>query len=284
MAFRYDGWGSIMDDVSPEEFSLLPDYTNVVPSEPDQLEPTTLLPHASTRGFQIESHSHAAAILKGDFPDALLEIDNILSDFEIPVESLVRGGGGEHELTQWLRHKFRGAGWPKHNFVIRKLIDEDERESISHEIDHVRNMQNGVIALEIEWNNKDPFFDRDLENFKRLHLERVISVGIVITRGARLQRELRNLIIRFGQEHNIREIADLSAFGLHPTERQKNSIATRVHAQGVTFSEAWAQVFCQDKYGEATTHWTKLDARVRRGVGTPCPLLLIGIPPEVVSF
>ena len=25
---------------------------------------------------------------------------------------------------------------------------------------------NKLIALEIEWNNKDPFFDRDLENFK----------------------------------------------------------------------------------------------------------------------
>jgi Restriction endonuclease BglII len=35
----------------------------------------------------------------------------------------------------------------------------------------------GVVALEIEWNNKDPFFDRDLENFKRLHAEGAISVG-----------------------------------------------------------------------------------------------------------
>jgi hypothetical protein len=31
----------------------------------------------------------------------------------------------------------------------------------------------GVLALEIEWNN--PFFDRDLENFKRLHANGAIS-------------------------------------------------------------------------------------------------------------
>lgn len=43
-----------------------------------------------------------------------------------------------------------------------------------------------MLALEIEWNNKDPFFDRDLENFKRLHAEGAISVGVLITRGASL--------------------------------------------------------------------------------------------------
>jgi len=37
-----------------------------------------------------------------------------------------------------------------------------------------------------------------------------------------------------------------------------------------------------DKFGEATTHWRKLEERVRRGLGNPCPLLLVGIPREVV--
>ncbi|HSV23752.1 MAG TPA: BglII/BstYI family type II restriction endonuclease [Xanthobacteraceae bacterium] len=39
------------------------------------------------------------------------------------------------------------------------------------------------MALEIEWNNKDSFFDRDLENFKRLHADGAISVGIIVMRG-----------------------------------------------------------------------------------------------------
>ena len=42
---------------------------------------------------------------------------------------------------------------------------------------HVRRTENGTIALEIEWNNKDPFFDRDLENFQRIHKDGVISAG-----------------------------------------------------------------------------------------------------------
>jgi hypothetical protein len=39
-----------------------------------------------------------------------------------------------------------------------------------------------------------------------------------------------------------------------------------------------------DKFGEATTHWKKLEDRVHRGVGNPCPLLLIGLPDSIVKF
>ncbi len=71
------------------------------------------------------------------------------------------------------------------------MIDHVEKESISHEIDHFHPTDEGTFALEIEWNNKDPFFDRDLENFKRLHAEGVISVGAIVTRGSELQSQLR---------------------------------------------------------------------------------------------
>lgn len=139
------------------------------------------------RGFQVEFHSHAHAILKVDFPVLLDEIALLLSDLTIPIETIVRGGGGEHATTQELRRRLTDMGWNKHKFEIRKLIDGVEREFISHEVDHVRSLESGKIALEIEWNNKDPFFDRDLENFKRIHMEGAMSVGIIITRGARLE-------------------------------------------------------------------------------------------------
>ena len=41
--------------------------------------------------------------------------------------------------------------------------------------------------MEIEWNNKDPFFDRDLNNFRLLFDLRAVSVGIIITRSDELQ-------------------------------------------------------------------------------------------------
>lgn len=130
------------------------------------------------KGFQILTLHHAEAILTHDMADAVAELEKVLLDVEIPVVELIRGGGGEGEFTQRLRRALADSyGWKKHNFEIKKIVDGEEKESISHEIDHVKRFLTGTLALEIEWNNKDPFFDRDLENFKRLHADGVISVG-----------------------------------------------------------------------------------------------------------
>jgi hypothetical protein len=51
-----------------------------------------------------------------------------------------------------------------------------------------------------------------------------------------------------------------------------------------TFREAFTDKFVADKFGEATTHWRKLEDRVHRGVGNPCPLVLIGLPDAIVTF
>jgi hypothetical protein len=235
------------------------------------------------KGFQVEFLSHAKAILNVDFPDALAELETVLDKLSIPIESLIKGGGGEHETTQGLRKALAAQGWNKHKFEIKKFIDGDERESISHEVDHVRSFSDGKLAMEIEWNNKDPFFDRDLENFKRLHAEGAISAGIVLTRGTSLQTNVKNAVKRFAEERNINSYIDLKDF-VSPTTRQRDDVDRRVRHASCSFSEAWAASFCADKFGTATTHWGKLEDRIKRGVGSPCPLLLIGIPYEVITF
>jgi hypothetical protein len=219
-----------------------------------------------------------------DYPTALGELEHVLSALSIPIESLVRGGGGEAEVTQGLRRQLAHLGWRRHSFEIKKLIDGVERESISHQVDHVRTIDHGKLAMEIEWNNKDPFFDRDLENFKRLHAEAAISVGVIITRGRGLQDNIRNHILRFATDRNIMSYEDLQSYGIQPTGRQRSAVERRIRSGNTAFSQAWAEVFCSDKYGQATTHWRKLQDRVHRGVGNPCPLLLIGIPDSVICF
>jgi len=159
-------------------------------------------------------------------------------------------------------------------------VDGEEKESVSHEIDHVKKFSTGVFALEIEWNNKDQFFDRDLENFKRLHADGVISVGGIITRGSSLNLALCDIIEDFARNRNIDSMGKLEQF-YSPTTRQKKLIenAAQKHTD---FEKGWATVFAHDKFAESTTHWRKLKDRVDRGVGNPCPLVLIGIPKDVV--
>ncbi|MFZ5491943.1 MAG: BglII/BstYI family type II restriction endonuclease [Pseudomonadota bacterium] len=224
---------------------------------------------------------HAEAILKHDMPEAATELEGVLSAIAIPVEELVRGGGGEGAMTQRLRRALADIyGWRKHNFEIKKIVDGVEKESISHEIDHIKRFAAGTFALEIEWNNKDPFFDRDLENFKRLHADGVISVGAIITRGESLQNSLREFVAEFARRAGIGDLAAVSRY-YAPTQRQIGLIEQAAKARG-SFEEGWAHAFVSDKFGEATTHWRKLEDRVRRGVGNPCPLLLIGIPKQAI--
>lgn len=242
-----------------------------------------MLEALTERGFQVLTLHHAEAILTHDMPQAIVELEQALLSIEIPAEELVRGGGGEGELTQRLRRTLSGDyGWVKHNFVIEKIVDGERKESISHEIDHVRRGEAGTLVLEIEWNNKDPFFDRDLENFKRLHADGVISIGAIITRGVDLQDSLRGTIATFARNQGLDSLKALSEY-YSPTPRQKTLIMKAAERDG-NFADGWARVFVADKFGEATTHWRKLEDRVQRGVGNPCPLLLIGIPSTVITL
>lgn len=239
------------------------------------------------KGFQIRFVSHARAILTVDFPAVLSELALALSTLAIPIDEIVGSGGGETKGTQRLRRALAERAWAKKRFEITKTINGIQRESTSHEIDHVREIvDRGIVALEIEWNNKDPFFDRDLENFKRLHAEGAISVGVIVTRGSSMQDGMRTLVHRFADLRKIGSWDDLETYGVRPTKRQREAVAARTdRATGpVPFRDAWVDHFVSDKYGAATTHWRKLEDRLQRGVGNPCPLLLIGLPDGIVTF
>ena len=244
-----------------------------------------------SRGFDVLALHHAEAIIAGDFSEAADELEQALCNITLPILEIVGGGGGEAKLTQRLRRDLNDRGWLKSNIEVRKLVrwGDDEREievaSLSHEIDHVKafGTDEKSFALEIEWNNKDPFFDRDLENFKRLHAEGAISVGAIVTRGASLQNGMRDLVGRFADDHGIDDFEQLDRFGYTPTKRQRGAIVEKAARDG-SFRDAWVSWFVSDKFGQATTHWRKLQDRVLRGVGNPCPLVLIGIPSSVVTF
>lgn len=235
-------------------------------------------------GFEVEFTNHSEAIILHDFPSQVGELESALENTSIPITEIIGGGGGEAKVTQRLRRSLAALEWTKHNFELRKTVDGVAKESISHEIDHVRRTAAGVFALEIEWNNKDPFFDRDLENFKRLHAEGAISVGAIVTRGSKMQSEMRQRVEQFANDRGIVDFAGLDEFGAgSPTKPQRKQMQKDLDRQ-VPFSQAWARKFTSDKFGMATTHWSKLQDRVARGVGNPCPLVLIGLPPTVIDM
>ena len=231
-------------------------------------------------GFDVETTNHAKAILTSDFPEPLDELCQTLLEFRIDCLEMLKGGGGEAPQTQRLRRALANRRWLKRNVTVSKIIDSEEHSSMTHEIDHIRIHENGWVALEIEWNNKDPFFDRDLENFQRLHADGAISVGVIVTRGKSLQASIPDILTECAKAHRIDGFDDLPTHDISITAKQRTAVERRYEND---FASAWARTMSASKYGSATTHWTKLQDRLARGVGNPCPLMLIGIPASVVT-
>ena len=174
----------------------------------------------------------------------------------------------------------------KTKFEIKKTINNRERESISHEIDHVKEFPTGTIA----WKSSGTIKTRSLIATWRTLSDYTpmeqFPLDFYVTRGRSLQEQMRALVGRFVDARQISSFADLVAWGYEPTSKQRRAIEKRMTRKqnALTFRDAFVDKFVSDKFGEATTHWRKLDDRVRRGVGNPCPLVLIGLPAEVVTF
>jgi len=139
--------------------------------------------------YEIHEWKHASAILKHDFPSEWEDLLAMLRAFRLKKSWIAEGGGNKTKLATWV-DKFLGArGWVEKQFSTAVIVDESKLESPTHKVDCYKNR----IALELEWNNKDPFYDRDLNNFRLLFDLRAISVGVIVTRGDELQEIFEDL-------------------------------------------------------------------------------------------
>ncbi|MFY9232833.1 MAG: BglII/BstYI family type II restriction endonuclease [Fimbriimonadaceae bacterium] len=136
------------------------------------------LPDQILKDYEVHEWKHAAAILNQDFPDQLKDIIDILTTFRVHHGDIIVGGGGGSKVTQKLNHAFFNEGWTKERWHTAIQLNDEVRESPTHEVDCVK----GRVALEIEWSNKDPFYDRDLNNFRLLFDLRAVSVGVIVTK------------------------------------------------------------------------------------------------------
>ena len=101
-----------------------------------------------------------------------------------------------------------------------------------------------------------------------------------------LYGEFPQALDEIGAVLNAIELPITEMNGVVPTPKQRANILKRADRkkEPVPFAEAWTDNFVSNKFGQATTHWEKLIHRVERGVGNPCPLLLIGLPASIVVF
>jgi Restriction endonuclease BglII len=142
-----------------------------------------LLPPAVLEHYEVHEWKHACAILKGDFPEEWDDLIDLLQTFRLRRSWLTQGGGRKSKVAEAMDGFLYDLDWVEKEFATSVKVDTTTFDSPTHKVDCYKNR----IALEIEWNNKDPFFDRDLNNFRMLFDLRAISVGIIITRTDELQ-------------------------------------------------------------------------------------------------
>src|SRR5689334_25448134 len=122
-------------------------------------------------------------ILEHDYPVEWQDIIDVLTGFRLRKSYIAIGGGNKSDVAGVLDKAFLLKGWREKDFQTKVVVDANEIDSPTHKVDCFKN----EIALEIEWNNKDPFYDRDLNNFRLLFELRAISVGVIVTRCDELQ-------------------------------------------------------------------------------------------------
>lgn len=133
--------------------------------------------------YEIHEWRHACAILRQDFHSEWKDIISVLEAFRLRKSWITSRGGSKSQVSAFIDESLYGRGWEEKEFVTKVTVDGTERDAPTHKVDCFRNR----VALEIEWNNKDPFYDRDLNNFRLLFDLGAISVGVIVTRCDDLQ-------------------------------------------------------------------------------------------------
>lgn len=141
------------------------------------------LPPFVSEHYECHEWKHASAILTQDFPEEWQDVMDVLTEFRLPRSWIVNPGGSKSQVSKFIDRFLTRRGWRETKFETGIVVDGVTLNSPTHKVDCFRN----GVALEIEWNNKDPFFDRDLNNFRLLFDLRVVSVGIILTRADELQ-------------------------------------------------------------------------------------------------
>ena len=144
---------------------------------------TDLIPKAIRERYVIEERHHACAILKTDFCSEWEDIITALLQLRLPKSDILAPGGRKSPISVTLNGFFTAKGWSERSFDIRITADGEQTLAPTHHVDYFKNR----VAIETEWNNKDPFYDRDLTSFRLLFELNVLSVGVIITRGDDLQ-------------------------------------------------------------------------------------------------
>jgi hypothetical protein len=103
--------------------------------------------------YHVHEWRNAAGVLKTACPEEWADLIAVLREFRLLKSEVRAQGGNRSPISRRLDGAFYSRGWQEKGFATAILIDDRRFESPTHHVDCFK----GRVALEIEWNNKDPF-------------------------------------------------------------------------------------------------------------------------------
>lgn len=144
---------------------------------------THLIPADIQELYEVHEWRNATGVLTTSRPDEWGDILDALREFRLYRSEILSPGGSKSRIANRFDTVLKSRGWVEKQFRTAVVLDDQRIDAPTHKVDCYKNM----VALEVEWNNKDPFFDRDLNNFRLLFDLRAIEAGVIITRCTELQ-------------------------------------------------------------------------------------------------
>ncbi len=123
-----------------------------------------LVPDDICERFHVKEWRNAAGVLSTACPNEWQEVQDVLRNFKLLKSEVLVGGGNRSLVSQRIDEALYSKGWKEKDFSTSITVDESTTDSPTHAVDCFKN----GVAVEMEWNNKDPFFDRDFNNFRLL--------------------------------------------------------------------------------------------------------------------
>ena len=142
-----------------------------------------LVPVGLRERFFFHERHHSISILSNDFPNEFTDLIDCMGAFRLRKSAILEAGGGLSRIPKAIDGFLRKRDWKEKRFDIKITVDDKPIPIPTHKIDNFKNR----VGMEVEWNNKTEFYDRDLNNFRLLFEMRVLSVGVIITRLSELQ-------------------------------------------------------------------------------------------------
>lgn len=149
----------------------------------------SIVPNDIAARYEVHDWRNGLAILSVAHVQEWNDILAVLKGFRLTRSDILQPGGSKGLIARRLDMHFTKLGWVEKKFDTKIVVDTSEYITPTHKVDCYKNR----VALEVEWNNKDPFFDRDLNNFRLLFDLRAIDAGVIITRCTELQKIFNKL-------------------------------------------------------------------------------------------